>query len=96
MIKLPERHTTHGGPASRDIPVSDQYESLGRRMKLMARGEEVNSGGPGQPVARDHQCDLISSVELGGCTLGGLGGDNAVVGREPAGEVALDGRVSSV
>ena len=57
----------------------------------MARIEEVHSGGPGQPLARDHHCHLIINVELSECTLGSVGGDNAVVGREPPGEVALDG-----
>jgi hypothetical protein len=32
---------------------------------------------------------LITDVERGEGSLGGVGGDNAVVGREPAREVAL-------
>jgi hypothetical protein len=60
-------------------------------MTLMARSQEVHSGGPDQPLARDDQCHLISSIDLGNCPLGGLGGDDAIVGREPPGEVALDG-----
>ena len=54
-------------------------------MKLMARIEEVHSGGPGQPLARDHHCYLIINVERSECCLGGVGGDNAVVGCEPRG-----------
>jgi hypothetical protein len=91
MIKLSQRHGTHGSLAGGDVPVSDQYQPLGGRMKPMAGNEEVHSGGRGQPLARDDQRHLISNIELSECTLGCVGGDNAIVGREPAGEVALDG-----
>ena len=57
----------------------------------MARIEEVHPGGPGKPLARDHHCYLIINVEPSECTLGSVGGENSVVGREPPGEVALDG-----
>jgi hypothetical protein len=90
MIKLSERHGAHRSSAGDDIPVSDQYQPLGRRMKLMAGIEEVHSGGPGQPLARYHHCYLIINVELSECTLRGVGGDNAVVGGEPPEEVMLD------
>jgi hypothetical protein len=91
MIKLSERHGAHRSPAGDDIPVADQYQPLGGRMKLMASIEEVHSGGTGQPLARDHHCYLITNVEPSKCCLRGVGGDNAVVGCEPSGEVALDG-----
>ena len=83
MIKLSERHSAHRSPAGDDILVSDQYQPLGGRMKLMARIEEVHSGGPGQPLAHDHHCHLIINVELSEGSLRGVGGDNAVVGCEP-------------
>ena len=91
MIKLSKRHSAYRSAAGGDIPIRDQYQPLGGRMKLMARVEEVHPGRPTQPLARYHHCHLIISVELAERTLRRVGGENAVVGREPSGEVALNG-----
>jgi hypothetical protein len=91
MIQLSEGHGPHRSAAGDDIPVGDQYQPLGGRMKLMACIEEVHSSGPGQPLARNHHCYLIIIVEPSEGSLRGVGGDNAVVGCEPSGKVTLDG-----
>jgi hypothetical protein len=69
--------------------MSNEQEPLGGRVELVARIEEIHPGGVGERVACHDQSNLITDVELGECGLGGVGGDNAVVGRKPAREVAL-------
>ena len=60
-------------------------------MKLVTSREELDSTHVGQPLASYHYCDLVASTELRQRNLGGLSDDDAVVRREPTGEVALDG-----
>jgi len=55
----------------------------------VTRAQEIHPGGVGQPLARYRYCDLIIDIQLGQHSFRGLGSDNPVVGREPAGEVAL-------
>jgi hypothetical protein len=71
--------------------MGNQQEPLGGRMELVARIEEVHSGGVTERRLTCHcNGDLITDVEPSECSLRGVGGDNAVVGREPAAEVALN------
>jgi hypothetical protein len=91
VINLTERHRAHGSPAAKEITVGDEQEPLRSRMKLVTSREELDSTDVGQPLASYHYCDLVASIELRQRNLGGLSDDDAVVRREPTGEVALEG-----
>jgi len=91
LVQLPQRDRPYSGGAAGVIAVRDEQDPLGCRIELVAGAEEINSGGVGQRLACYRHFDLIIGIELGKRSFGGIGSDNSVVGRKPAGEVTLQG-----
>ena len=86
---MPERHGAQRCRATCGISIGDEQQPLGGWIELMARSEEIHPARLGQPLACHRDCDVIVGVELGQHGLRVVACDNAVVDREPAGEVAL-------